>query len=117
MSRFTLYRHCGNFGKNFQTGEVSTYFNAGFAPFYRNHFLYAKLKFFTCKAFILNWFSPYCHCADFGNIQPNEVLANFGTIFAITTDKANNNPINNLIIKYVERERERERERDCAIYF
>jgi hypothetical protein len=46
MNRFTSYCYCENFGKNFQTGGVSTYFEAIFALFYRNHFLYVELNFF-----------------------------------------------------------------------
>jgi hypothetical protein len=38
MNRFTLYRHCEIFGKNFQKGELWAYFNA----FFRNHFFYVK---------------------------------------------------------------------------
>jgi hypothetical protein len=45
MSRFTSYRHCEIFGKNFQKSELWIYFNAILAHFYRNHFLYVELNF------------------------------------------------------------------------
>jgi hypothetical protein len=41
MRHLTSYRRCEIFGKNFQKDELWAYFDA----FYRNHFLYVKLKF------------------------------------------------------------------------
>jgi hypothetical protein len=45
MIRFTSYRRYEIFGKNFQKGGLWLCFEAVFALFYRNHFLYVKLKF------------------------------------------------------------------------
>ena len=47
----------------------------------------------------MNCFTPYCYCANFGNIQTGEAPRDYGTIFVVATVKTTNNPTNRLIAR------------------
>jgi hypothetical protein len=97
MIRFTSYRRYENFGKNFQRGGIWAYFEAVFASFTGIISSMSNLIFLPCKVFVMNCFTPYYYCANFGNIQKGEMSRDFDIRFAVTTVKTTNNPDNILI--------------------